>query len=57
MTVLPFGIAAVDSRLPGGGLPCGRALRRRHRSTHTQRGALVSHTAGPFLHRPSPKPA
>jgi protein ImuA len=23
MTVLPFGIAAVDSRLPGGGLPCG----------------------------------
>ena len=22
-TVLPFGVAAVDSRLPGGGLPCG----------------------------------
>jgi len=22
-TVLPFGIAAVDLRLPGGGLPCG----------------------------------
>jgi protein ImuA len=22
-TVLPFGLAAVDSRLPGGGLPCG----------------------------------